>query len=198
MARFQEFHPALLAYFPQRWCCRCLAAALLMLLRRMVLRRRRASPLRRAQFSTRPQSGRLRPAVHRVRSSRISKQTGTSLPWTWVSSAGSQCQKPNFAQVGNGFRVYFSAPTGDLLRTPPCSTRPGALLLRVIIRGSAYVFYSNCDVGLTSGAKSTSPAVYGISCNFGSYSKAAKQLPSDPRVNGKEVLGPIQTVSGHI
>lgn len=126
------------------------------------------------------------------------KQTGTSLPWTWVSSAGSQCQKPNFAQVGNGFRVYFSAPTGDLPTNSSVLDSSGGTLATVIIRGSAYVFYSNCDVGLTSGAKSTSPAVYGISCNFGSYSKAATAAAFGSAVNGKEVLGPIQTVSGHI
>ena len=126
------------------------------------------------------------------------KQTGTSLPWTWVSSVGSQCQKPDFAQVGNGLRVYFSAPTADLPTDSSVLDTSGGTLPTVIIRGSAYVFYSNCDVGLTSGATSTSRAVYEISCSFGSYSKAATAAAFESTVNGKEILGPIQTVSGHI
>ena len=126
------------------------------------------------------------------------KQTGTSLPWTWVSPVGSQCQKPDFAQGGNGFRVYFSAPTADLPTDSSVVDTSGSTLPSVTIRGSAYIFYSNCDVGLTSGAKSTSPAVYEIGCDFESYSKAATAAAFESTVNGNEILGPIQTVSGHI
>jgi hypothetical protein len=126
------------------------------------------------------------------------KQTGTSLPWTWVSSVGSQCQKPDFAQGGNGLRVYFSAPTADLPTDSSVLDTSGSTLPSVTIRGAAYIFYSNCDVGLTSGAKSTSPAVYGIGCDFESYSKAATAAAFESTVNGKEIFGPIQTVSGHI
>jgi len=126
------------------------------------------------------------------------KQIGTSLPWTWVSSVGSQCQKPDFALTGNGFRVYFSAPTADLPTDSSVLDTSGGTLPSVIIRSSAYVFYSNCDVGLTSGEKSTSPAVYEISCEFDSYSKAATAAAFESTVNGKEFFGPIQTVSDHI